>query len=377
MSTRRASDHLLRTLARVALLGVAILAPRQMHAAAAPSPVQPDVAADLAWQNLLRGLPPEPAAEKRAAKPEATTPDTVVRIDEKPAATSKADLQASNKTSSSAAKNFYTQYPNHPQAKEARFIEAVAAVRGAAGDTAAGRTQAFAIAQTYRADASQPAEARLKVALMLESRQRPKPTGKPGSDAELREREKTADNLRKEFGELAPLASTYADLMTEATPAESARLAAKVLSLPASEEVKRRAREAIARHKRLGEKVPVKLKDTQGRVVDLGEASGRTTIVYFSGPNDTFIQADRGGKTSTRWVHVVLGKPSETGKTAAPSGFQDAVIRCVQTSGLTSEVCRVLHVWEYPFVVVLDAQGKLQSYGPGHKLAELQSAKAK
>jgi hypothetical protein len=40
-------------------------------------------------------------------------------------------------------------------------------------------------------------------------------------------------------------------------------------------------------------------------------------------------------------------------------------------------VCRVLHVSEYPFVVVLDAQGKLQNYGPGHKLTELQSGKAK
>lgn len=273
---------------------------------------------------------------------------------------------------SDSARAFYNLYPTHPHAAAARKLEAIAALRGAPSD-AAGKARALGVARAYRQDRNQPATDRFQVALLME---RVSAAVSPGRSAAhrssqaTRDQERLVDSLRTEFGDLPDVYALYADLIADAEPTESARLARKVLALPATDAAKAAANSALARQRLIGRSLAIDLRTTGGQAIRLSTPPGKPTVIYFSDPKETFFRDERGTKMPTRWIHVALGAPAGTAR-SAPPGLNDSVLHCVEPAGLAARICQVLHVREYPFTVVLDAQGKVRDYGRGLNAVEL------
>ena len=202
----------------------------------------------------------------------------------------KADIKqqaARSRQAAQSARDFYTQFPGHPKAAEAKKTEALASLRGVETDNATQIQSALSIAQAFRANSSLAAADRFDVALAmdrlklsLEIKQR-RATDQPASWRKL------ADDLRKEFGDLPALQSYLMDIARTADGATAVELATSVKgSTAASKETKDRAQAILDRAALVGRKVVLKLATTDGSPVDLEQTRSKPAVVVAWSPSE-------------------------------------------------------------------------------------------
>ena len=195
----------------------------------------------------------------------------------------KADIaQAAARSQQAAldARDFYTRFPSHSKAGEAKKLEALASVRGAETDKAAPTQAALSVAQVFRANTSFPLADRFDVALAmdrlklsLEIKQR-RATDQPATWRKL------ADDLRTEFGDVPALQSYLMDIARTADATTATDLANTVIRSPvASKDAKDRAQVLLDRAALVGRKVPLQLSTTDGAQVNLDQPRTKPTVV--------------------------------------------------------------------------------------------------
>jgi hypothetical protein len=225
-------------------------------------------ASDQAWINL---------ATKLAATPTVTE---VNKISGSPSS-KPSDVAAADLSNADQAKDFYTRFPQHPKAVEARKLEAVLLIDAVGlGDNASSARMESTV-QTLRVDSSVPAFDRAVVAGTYEFKQAGKRV-KTLADL-MQQYEAVARGLIKEFPDQP---QGYISLLTQATqhdPATARTMAMEVIKAKAApSEVSAQAQRLVTRLDLVGQSVD---KVFTGFPVDTGGKGGwpqgKAGLIYF------------------------------------------------------------------------------------------------
>lgn len=275
-------------------------------------------------------------------------------------------LQASQR-----ARKFYTDYPTHGKASEARKMEVTLALRlapaGDPGKQQAARAQANAFRQDKKISDADRFDVALAVARMDLS-QKMKEGKSTGSATE---RVKIGADLAAEFGDTPALQNYYAETLRRADVATGLDLAKKIKDSPkASKIAKAEADAFLARGNLIGGKLPLKLRMSNGGELDLSKQEGKTTVVVVWSPtaHGSIAPLHRLGVTirsDTQLVYLAVGGnpaiAAEAERTLPVPGCH-----CRSEAGaaakLVGEKLR-LEFTQAPFVYVMKSNGIVAGFG--------------
>ena len=280
---------------------------------------------------------------------------------------------------SQSAKDFYTNFPDHVKAGEAKKIEVLAALQGASSDDKAQGQSAIQLAQNYRGKSANAASDRFEVAVMAERLKLSVSSGGSLYENNPKELEKIADGLRREFGDMDEVHRFYASVARTADMDTAKRVAGELLQWPAPAEAKAEAQTILDRQNLVGQVLNAQWPTMDGKTFDLSQQTGKLTIVYvWSTAGD---EQGMGGllglkKTlpaNTQMVYLALGGAADqlqALKDSAPiSGTY--CFEAINTASPARELLKVRHT---PFVFVLNKAGKLTGFGPVSELSNLVTA---
>jgi thiol-disulfide isomerase/thioredoxin len=226
--------------------------------------------ADKAWQEVEKATrPPQPPDEWRDRRP--SEEERKRFIDEQ----SKLAVVAAER-----AKEFYTRFPKHPNAEEAREREYdMLKVAQQLGNPAAlARIVAIETEKLNDPNLSEDE----KFELRSEALQRAAMSKREqGMDAVVAEFEKGIRLLQKEFPKRS---EPYEMLMVVAANSEGEKarsLAQEIIDSPADEEVKQEAKTVLKKMDALGKPVAIKFTSLAGKEVDLAKMKGKVVLVDF------------------------------------------------------------------------------------------------
>jgi thiol-disulfide isomerase/thioredoxin len=226
--------------------------------------------AEKAWEEVEKAArPPQPPEEWRNRRP--TDEERKSFLEEQ----GKLAVVAADR-----AKDFYTRYPKHPNAEEAREREyEMLKVAHQLGNTSQ-FARIEAIEQQKLKDPSLTEDDRFE--LRAEAIQRTAMSKRPdGMDAVLGEFEKGVRVLQKEFPKRS---EPYEMLMMIAANSEGEKaraLAREILDSPAEEDVKEEARAVLKKMEALGKPVDIKFTSLDGKEIDLTKMKGKVVLVDF------------------------------------------------------------------------------------------------
>ena len=225
--------------------------------------------ADKSWKELEKMMQPEMPPAEWAGHP---TPEQRTSFRAKQGEKA---AQAADK-----AKDFYTQYPSHPKAAEAKKREAdLLQVAVQLGNT--NKLMDFQKLQEERTkDPNLSEDERFKLRMeMVQTTVRAKM--QQGQEAFAAELEKSGHDLIKEF----PKRNEGYDILLEAAGQEDGTrarsLAKEVAAGNASDETKARAEGLLTKLDALGKPLPIKFTAVDGREVDLAKLTGKVVLVDF------------------------------------------------------------------------------------------------
>lgn len=224
---------------------------------------------DKAWKELERAMRPEmPPADWQGHPTPEQRAMFRVKQGEKAA-------QAAEK-----AKDFYTRFPNHPRAAEARKDEMdLLQVTVQLGNTnKLGDYRALQEEKLKDPNLSEDERLKLRVEGIRTSL---RAKMQEGPEAYLAELEKDGGELIKEF----PKRNEGYELLLQAasdSEGDKARnLAKEIVASGASEEIKTRAEGLLTKLDALGKPLPIKFTAVDGREVDLAKLKGKVVLVDF------------------------------------------------------------------------------------------------
>lgn len=227
---------------------------------------------ETAWQEVLKALrPPPPPADWRTNQP------TKAQIDEYEKKNGVLAGQAADK-----AKDFYTKYPTHAKAKEARGMEIqLLGVAVQLGDT--NRQSQLDELQVKRLnDPTLPADEKFN----LRAQQIVKMLTEEGANraAFLEKAEKTIRDLQREFPKrdethelLLMVAQAYLDLDNAA----KARVITEDIATKASGDAKEQAEAQLRKLDLVGKPLELRFTDLGGKDVSLKNLAGKVVLVDF------------------------------------------------------------------------------------------------
>lgn len=304
-----------------------------------------------------------------------------------------ARVQSARQTAA-AAKAFYTRFPAHAQAPDARKLEALS---GLAGITAADQPHeaaALKAAGEFRANRAHPIVDRYEVAHAVERQVIGRKLGGKSWLSSPFESEAMADRLRGEFGHLPQVDANYL-AVAQYTPCDHSReVAQRILGMPVSPSIKAAAQRLVDRGNLIGRPLDFPLTPAAGPPTRLAALAGstpgvRTLVVFWdavrspAGPPGLhpFVQK---APPNTQWVYVALGawRPptkASPGNANASAAAANAAARagppairasaappgtyCVEPLGLRSTVAAQLKLSSLPFVCVVDDRKRLNAFG--------------
>jgi Uncharacterized protein SCO1/SenC/PrrC, involved in biogenesis of respiratory and photosynthetic systems len=240
-----------------------------VRAATSDSAANAPAEADKAWKELEKAMQPEMPPADWQGHP---TPEQRAAFRAKQ---SEKASQAADK-----AKAFYTEFPTHPKAAEAKKKEAdMLQVAVQLGNT--NKVAEFQKLQDERAkDPNLTEEERFKLRMeMVQTTVRAKM--QQGPEAFQAELEKSGRNLIKDFPKRN---EGYDILLQAASQAEGDKartLAKEVAESAAPEEIKTRAEGLLTKLDALGKPLPIKFTAVDGREVDLAKLTGKVVLVDF------------------------------------------------------------------------------------------------
>jgi len=297
-----------------------------------------------------------------------------------------AQLQAAAKTAadrarqvSQAAKDFYSQFPTHANAAQARKIEATAALSGLKSATPAQEQAALRVAADFRQNKANPPEERFEVALAMDRFQSTKAQGGKPLSKNPQAYEKLADNLRTEFGDRPEVFRLYAGIAHQVETEAGHTLAKRITQMPAKAEIKSQAQDIIERHALLGRPLDLPLTTLEKRKIELKKTTGGPTVLYVcsGGTSASFFSGLGGLKkkvpAGTQWIYLFLGsKPADVTAAKARAPYAGSI--CHETLQTMQRVEERLNLRTSPFVFVLNRQGILSGYGRVDELPTLLAA---
>lgn len=340
-----------------------------------------------AWQELLAtsdDLPDSGAIVDRArAKPDRgearNNPGPTVKIGGNLATDSASSAgqvktkdrsQKRSRAAASLAKDFYTRFPNDPNAAKARKMEVQALIRGLKDGNVDGEAEAYRAADAFRADSTNDPSDRFDVAWVEERRKvRDKANARKAVDT-IPALDRLADKLRRECGDVPRVYYIYDELMRGADSDTAFAIASKLVSLPAPKYLKDKASDEVDRHRLKGKKPALNLTTTDGQSVDFSPGKGKCTILYVTRSADRVDLLNSAATKNQQWVRLIVdpsGK-SDASKATASSG---GVLTCIESQGLKGPTSSTLKIPYVPYVVVFDEHGKVQDYGNAGMLADL------
>jgi thiol-disulfide isomerase/thioredoxin len=237
--------------------------------AASDSVTNAPSAADKAWKELERAAQPDMPPAEWQGHP---TPEQRVLFRAKQGEKA---AQAAEK-----AKEFYTQYPTHAKAAEAKKKEAdLLQVAVQLGNT--NKLIAFQKLQEEKAkDPNLSEDERFKLRMeMVQTTVRAKL--QEGPEAFKAELEKSGHDLIKEFPKRNEGYDILLQAASQADETKARSLAKEVASSDASEEIKTRAEGLLTKLDALGKPLPIKFTAIDGREVDLAKHTGKVVLVDF------------------------------------------------------------------------------------------------
>lgn len=278
--------------------------------------------------------------------------------------------QKRSQEAASRAKDFYTRFPNDPNAAKARKIEVQALMRGLRDGSADDEAEAYRAADAFRADPTNAAADRFDVGWAEERRKmRDKANAKKAADT-IPALDRLADKLRRECGDVPRVYYIYDELMRNADSNTAFDIASKLTSLPAPKYLKDKANDEVDRHRLKGKKPGLNLTTTDGVVVDFSPGKGKCTIVYVTRPTDRVDLLSNAATKNQQWVRLIVDPSGklDLGKATPSSG---GVLTCIDPHGLKEGALSELKIPYVPYVVVFDDHGKVQDYGNAGMLADL------
>lgn len=343
-------------------------------------------AADTAWQSIVtlrRPVSPAmlttPTTPVILGAPNAAVGTAIAKVT--PEQKLAADQAAADRARqvADAAKDFYTRYPTHANAAQARKIEATAALSGLKSATAAQEQAALRVAGDFRKNQANPVADRFDVALAMDRFQTTKTLGGGALRKNPTAYEKLADNLRVEFGDRPEVFQLYAGVAHQIETEAGHKLAKRIIQMPAPTQVKSQAQDLIERHALLGRPLDLQLTTVEKRKIDLKKTTGGPTVVYvWSGGAPASFFSGLGGlkkkiPAGTQWIYLFLA-PKLADLTAARTRAPFAGSICHEPPQTMQRVHERLNLRTSPFVLVLNRQGVLSGYGPVDELPTLLAA---
>jgi thiol-disulfide isomerase/thioredoxin len=183
--------------------------------------------------------------------------------------------EASNK-----AKDFYSRYPDHPKAAEARKKEfEMLKVAVQLGST--NKTEALAALEAERLKDPKLSETE-RLQLRVEAVRRAIIARRSeGQEAMLAVQEKGARDLIKEFPRRAEGYDLLLQVAGAASEDKAQAIAKEIAASQASEETKEGARGMLRKMEALGKPLPIQFAAVDGREVDITKLSGKVVLVDF------------------------------------------------------------------------------------------------
>lgn len=278
------------------------------------------------------------------------------------------------------AKDFYTRYPTHGNAGNARKLEVTASLESAQLGKAAKETDALALAAAFRGDKNQLREARLEVALAADRYRLRKKLGGKSPHGHPADYEKLADGLRDEFGPIDEVFGLYTGIAASVDMESANRIATKILEMRPPAFARASAEVITAHYGLLGRPLPLRLTGLDGRAFDLaaGPAGAGPTVLYVwtampgevGRPFAPLAAQKRNVTKDARWIFLGLGA-SAAQATAAQNAAPVPGVHCADPAGPTSAIAQRLKVRSYPMVFVLNRQGVLTGFGRVDELSAL------
>jgi thiol-disulfide isomerase/thioredoxin len=225
--------------------------------------------ADKAWKELQKLMRPEmPPAEWQGH------PTAEQRTEFRAKQAEKAG------TAAEKAKDFYTRFPSHPKAAEAKLREAdLLQIAVQLGNT--NKLAEFQKLQEERLkDPNLSEDERLKLRMeAIQTAVRAKM--QQGPEAFAAELEKGGHELIKEFPKRNEGYGLLFEAATQAPEEKARKLAKEIADGNAPEEMKERAQGLLTKLDALGKPLPIKFKAVDGREVDLAKLTGKVVLVDF------------------------------------------------------------------------------------------------
>jgi thiol-disulfide isomerase/thioredoxin len=231
--------------------------------------VAPDEA-EAAWKAVQKALrPPAPPAEWQTNRP---SPEEIEKFQKR-----QGELAAK---AADIAGDFYTRYPNHPKAAEARKKEYEMTTTAARLGNTNVETRLAALEADRIKDPGLSEDQRfdLRLRAVRRSALKKESEGMPVMMAEL---EKGARELQKEFPKRTEAYEMLLEAASQAEGDKARRLAQEVADGPAPDDVKASARSLLKKLDAVGKPLSLKFTAMDGREVDLSKLRGKVVLVDF------------------------------------------------------------------------------------------------
>jgi hypothetical protein len=320
--------------------------------------------ADSRWASLQAAVKISPGNSANAAKGSDEQKTQIATLADKSRATA------------ASARDFYTKYPTHAKANEARKIEALAELRGVKSTDETQQKQALTIGKAFRSDHRQSLDARTEVALAMDRLELSEKIRRKAVSDRPVEKEKVADGVRAELGHTAALHAYYVEVSRNADMFTGKRIAQNLLQWPTDAKTKKEAQTIVDRSSLLGTRLNLMLPSAETGPVDLAKQSGGVTVLVVWAPagGEKALKSLEVFRNSippgVQFVYLALGgtaKEIATLQSAAPIKGRF----CHQTGPAVSPTLSALKLTGMPYIYVLNREGKVAGFGPFGELTSL------
>lgn len=227
-----------------------------------------NAAADKAWQEVMKAArPPSPPAEWSTNRP---SREEVSKF------YGPLMVKAADK-----AKDFYTQYPGHSKAADARKHEYELLQMAVMNFGVTNQSERFAALQADRAkdpNLSDDDRFKMRVQAVEAAAMNKKDQGMPAVFAEL---EKGARELQKEFPKQPEVYNLLLAVASNSDAEKTRTLAKEIVGSSAPDQIKEQAKGLLESLEALGKPVNIKFTAVDGREVDVSKMPGKVVLVDF------------------------------------------------------------------------------------------------
>lgn len=273
------------------------------------------------------------------------------------------------------ARDFYTKYPAHEKAAEAKKIEAVSTLRAVQTGSTENEPKALRLAREYRSDSANPSLDRYHVATVVTQIEISKKHITERTEL-MAEYEKRALDLYGEFPNEPAVIEMLLGVARNADPAQARSVAAQILRMPATDSVKREAQAVIDRLDMPGKTIELEWQDDTAKFYKLSDLKGKTVVFYIwstwtaaSAASNERIASDL--KSGVELISVNVDTQIEKGRSARTKAPFSALSSYYDDRGLNGPLPKQLKAHKVPSVYVVDGSGVFIGSGSPSELPGL------